>query len=61
MVQWFRALAILPEILSSISSNDMVAHIHLLGVLMPSSVVSGDSYSILTYIKFKNIYYLYLI
>lgn len=48
MVQWFRALAILPEILSSISSNDMVAHIHLLGVLMPSSVVSGDSYSILT-------------
>jgi len=29
MVQWLRALAALPEVLSSIPSNHMVAHSHL--------------------------------
>jgi hypothetical protein len=27
--QWFRAMAVLPEVLSSISCNHMVAHNHL--------------------------------
>jgi hypothetical protein len=29
MAQWFRALTALPEVLSSIPSNHMVAHYHL--------------------------------
>jgi hypothetical protein len=29
MAQWLRALTALPEVLSSISSNHMVAHNHL--------------------------------
>jgi hypothetical protein len=29
MAQWFRALTALPEVLSSIPSNRMVAHNHL--------------------------------
>jgi hypothetical protein len=29
MTQWLRALVALPEVLSSISSNQMVAHNHL--------------------------------
>jgi hypothetical protein len=29
MAQWFRALTALPEVLSSIPSNHMVAHNHL--------------------------------
>jgi len=41
----------LPEVLSSIPSNHMVAHSHLYWDLMPSSGVSEDSYSVLTYIK----------
>jgi hypothetical protein len=44
------ALIALPEVLSSIPSNHMVAHNHLLWDSMPSSGVSEDSYSVLTYI-----------
>jgi len=47
MAQWLRALTALPEVLSSIPSNHMVAHNHLLWVLVPSSGVSEDSYSAL--------------
>ena len=43
MVQWLRALIVLPNVLSSIPSNHMVVHNHL----MPSSGVSEDSYSVL--------------
>ena len=42
MAQWLRALTALPEVLSSIPSNHMVAHNHLQWALMPSSGVSGD-------------------
>jgi hypothetical protein len=45
-----RILAVLPEILSSIPSNHMVAHNHL-----PSSGVSKDRYSVLIYIKKINL------
>jgi hypothetical protein len=37
MAQWLRALTALPEVLSSIPSNHMVAHNHLLWDPMPSS------------------------
>jgi len=37
MAQWLRALTALPEVLSSISSNHMVAHNHLQWDLVPSS------------------------
>jgi hypothetical protein len=37
MAQWLRALVALPEVLSSIPSNHMVAHYHLSWDLMPSS------------------------
>jgi hypothetical protein len=47
MAQWLRALTALPEVLSSIPSNHMVAHNHLYWNLMPSSGVSVDSYSVL--------------
>jgi hypothetical protein len=40
MAQWLRALTVLPEVMSSIPSNRMVAS-------MPSSGVSLDSYSVL--------------
>ena len=46
-----RILSVLPEVLSSIPSNHMVAHNHLYWDLMPSSGVSEDSYSVLVYIK----------
>jgi hypothetical protein len=46
MAQRLRALAALPEVLSSIPSN-MVAHNHLQWDLMPSSGVSEDNYSVL--------------
>jgi hypothetical protein len=46
MVQWLRALTALPEVLSSILSNHMVAHNHLYLDLVPSSGVSEDSYSV---------------
>jgi hypothetical protein len=51
MAQWLRALTALPEVLSSIPSNGMMAHNHLQRDLMPSSSVSGDSDSVLTYMK----------
>jgi hypothetical protein len=51
MVQHLRALTVLPEVLSSISSNHMVAQNHLKWGLMPSSGVSEDNYDVLLYIK----------
>jgi hypothetical protein len=44
MTQWLRALTALPKVLSSNPSNHMVD-------LVPSSGVSEDSYSVLTYNK----------
>jgi len=41
----------LPEVLSSIPGNHMVAHNHLWGDPVPSSGVSEDSYSVLIYNK----------
>jgi hypothetical protein len=49
MAQRVRALTALPEILSSILSNHMVAHIHLKWDLMTSSGVSEESITV--YIK----------
>ena len=46
MAQWLRAVTALPEVLSSIPSNHMVAHNHLQWDLMPSSGVSEDNYSV---------------
>jgi hypothetical protein len=43
MAQWLRALTALPENLSSIPSNHMVAHNYLQCGLMPSSGVSEES------------------
>jgi len=51
MAQWLRALTALPEVLSSIPSNHMMAHNSLQWDLMPSSGVSEDSYSVLIYNK----------
>jgi hypothetical protein len=51
MAQWSKVLTILPEVLSSIPTNSMVAHNHLQWDPMPSYGVSEDSNSILTYIK----------
>jgi hypothetical protein len=48
MAQWLRALTALPEVLSSVPSNHMVAHNHLQCDLTPSSVVN---YSVFIYIK----------
>jgi hypothetical protein len=45
----------LPEVLSSIPSNHMMAHNHLLWNLMPSSGVSEESNGVLIYIKKKNL------
>jgi hypothetical protein len=50
MDQQLRALTALPEVLSSIPSNHMVAHNHLEWDPMPSSGVYDDSYSVLIYI-----------
>jgi hypothetical protein len=47
MAQRLRVLTALPEVLSSIPSNQVVAHSHP----MPSSGVSEDSYSVLIYKK----------
>jgi hypothetical protein len=47
MAQRLRALTALPQVLSSILSNHMVAHSHLQCDLMPSSGVSEDSYGVL--------------
>ena len=51
MAQQLRALTALPEVLSSIPSNHMVAHSLLSWDPIPSSGVSEDSYSVLIYIK----------
>ena len=51
MAQRLRALAALPEVLSSIPSNHIVAHNHLQWGLMPSSGVSEDRYSVLIQIS----------
>jgi hypothetical protein len=51
MAQRLRVLIALPEVLSSISSNHIVAHQHLSWGPMPSSSVSEESNSVLTYIK----------
>jgi hypothetical protein len=40
MAQWLRALTALPEVLSSIPSNHMVAHSHL---IPPSGVAEGSN------------------
>jgi hypothetical protein len=44
--QWLRALTFLPEVLSSLPSNHMVAHNHLQYDLMLSSGVSEDKTTI---------------
>jgi hypothetical protein len=54
MAQWLRALIALPEVLSSIPRNHVVAHNHLSWDPMPSSGVSEDSYSVFIYIKSIN-------
>jgi hypothetical protein len=51
MAQQLRVLTILPEVLSSIPSNHMVAHTHLAWDLMASSSLSEETDSVLTYIK----------
>jgi hypothetical protein len=51
MTQQLKALTVLPEVLSSIPSNHMVAHNHLQWNLMSSSGVSEDSDGVLIYIK----------
>jgi hypothetical protein len=51
MAQWLRALTALPEVLSSIPSNHMVAHSHLYWDPTSSSDVSENNYSILIYLK----------
>jgi hypothetical protein len=51
MAQWLRAPTALSKVLSSNPSNHMVAHNHLSQDLTPSSGVSEDSYSVLTYNK----------
>jgi hypothetical protein len=47
MAQWLRAPTALPEVLSSIPSNHMVAPNHLQWDLTPFSGVSEDSDSVL--------------
>jgi hypothetical protein len=54
VAQRLRALTALPKVLSSNPRNHMVAHNHLLLDLMPSSGVSEDNYSVLTYNKSIN-------
>jgi hypothetical protein len=51
MTQRLRALTVLPEVLSLIPSNHMVAQNHLQCDLTPSSGVSENNYSVLIYIK----------
>ena len=48
MALWLRALTPLPEFLSSVPSNHMVTHNHLLWDLMLSSGMSGEIHSVLT-------------
>jgi hypothetical protein len=51
MAQWLRALTALPEVLSSISSNHMVAHNHLQWDQLTFSGMPEESNRVLTYIK----------
>jgi hypothetical protein len=51
MAQQLRALTALPEVLSSIPSNHMVAHSHLYWDLLPSSGMFEESNGVLVYIK----------
>jgi hypothetical protein len=51
MAQQLRALTALPEVLSSIPSNHMLAHNHLQWELMSSSGVSEESNGVVIYIK----------
>jgi hypothetical protein len=52
MPQWLRAPTALPEVLSSIPSNHMMAHNNLQWGLVPSSGVSEESNDgVLTCIK----------
>jgi hypothetical protein len=51
MAQRLRALTALSEVLNSIPSNHTVAHNHLQWDSMPSSAVTEESNSVLTYIK----------
>jgi hypothetical protein len=51
MAQWLKALTALPELLSSISSNLIMAHNPLSWDLMPFSGVSEKNHNVLTYIK----------
>jgi hypothetical protein len=56
VVQWLRALAALPEVLSSIPSNHMVAHNHLQRDLMPSSGMQVCMQSTPTFKKIHKIF-----
>jgi hypothetical protein len=49
MAQRLRALAALPEVLSSVPSNHMMTHNYLQWDLMPSSGVSEESDSVVIY------------
>jgi hypothetical protein len=51
MAQQLRALTPLPDVLSSIPSNHMVAHNHLQWGLLTSSGVFEESNGVLIYIK----------
>ena len=51
VAQRLKALTALPEVLSTIPSNHMVAHNHFRWDLMPSSGVSEDGHSALIYIR----------
>ena len=51
MPRQLRTLAVLPEVLSSIPSNHMMAHNRQKRDQMSSSGVSEDSNSVLAYIK----------
>jgi hypothetical protein len=51
MAQQLRAVSALPEVLISNLRNRMVAHNHVKWDWMPSSGVSEDTYSVLTYNK----------
>jgi hypothetical protein len=50
MAQQLRAMTALPEVLSSIPSNHVVAHNCLKWDLMPSSGMHEESYGVLTYV-----------
>jgi hypothetical protein len=57
MAQQLRALTALPEVLSSIPSNHMVAHNHLKWGLMHPSGMSEDSNGVCTYILKINTFF----